>query len=367
MSSIMNIDDEYRHWIEKITLKYRNSQIKAAIKVNVELLAFYWSLGRDIVNMQSQSKWGSKLLENVSKDLKKLLPDAKGFSKTNLFYITSFFSLYSHLATDDKTISQVEDQFTPQVGEQIAVSQKYGITVQDLFSIPWGHHKLIIDKCGKSLEKACFYVKETLSNNWSRAILLNFIDSDLYSRQGAAVTNFSKTLPIATGELAQEMTKDPYCFDFLALSTPYLEKELKDALMDNITKFMLELGKNFAFVGREYRLVVGQTEQFIDMLFYNIKLHCYVVIEVKVREFQPGDIGQLSTYVSAVDGLLCDEHDNRTVGLLICKTKDNVLAKYAVNGIDLPLGISEYELSKLLPDDFKGSLPSIEEIENGLR
>ena len=167
-------------------------------------------------------------------------------------------------------------------------------------------------------------------NEIVRAILLNFIDSDLFSRQGAAVTNFSKTLPIATGELAQEMTKDPYCFDFLTLSTPYLEKELKDALMDNITKFMLELGKSFAFVGREYRLVVGQTEQFIDMLFYNIKLHCYVVIEVKVREFQPGDIGQLSTYVSAVDGLLCDEHDNRTVGLLICKTNTNVGCENAV-------------------------------------
>ena len=166
MSSIMNIDDEYRQWIEKITLEYRNSQIKAAIKVNVELLAFYWNLGRDIVSMQSQSKWGSKLLENVSKDLKRQLPDAKGFSKTNLFYITSLFSLYSPLANDEKTIPQIEDQFTPQVGEQIAVSPKYGITVQDLFSIPWGHHKLIIDKCGKSLEKACFYVRETLSNNW---------------------------------------------------------------------------------------------------------------------------------------------------------------------------------------------------------
>jgi len=367
MNDMIIPDEEYKRWIEKITLEYRSSQIKAAIKVNVELLAFYWNLGKDIVKMQENSTWGSKLLDNVSKDLKRLLPDAKGFSKTNLFYIAGFYNLYSPLDTNSGITPQLEDKFAPQVGEQIENREEYGVTLRELFSIPWGHHKLIMDRCGKSLEKACFYVRETLSNNWSRAILLNFIDSDLYSRQGKAITNFAKTLPVASGELAQEMTKDPYCFDFLTLSTPYYEKELKDALMDNITRFMLELGKSFAFVGREYRLMVGQTEQFIDMLFYNIKLHCYVVIEVKVREFQPADIGQLSTYVSAVDGILCGENDTRTVGLLICKTKDNVLAKYAVNGIDLPLGISEYELSKLLPDDFKGSLPTIEEIENGLK
>ena len=367
MSNMINIDEKYREWIEKISLEYRNSQIKAAIKVNVELLAFYWNLGRDIVKMQAQNSEERKSLDQISRDLRKQLPDAKGFSKTNLFYITSFFSLYSPLEADETAVPQLGDKSVPQVVEQTTDVSQYGLTVQDLFSIPWGHHKLIMDKCEKSLEKACFYVRETLANNWSSAILLNFLESDLYARQGMAITNFSKTLPLATGELAQEMTKDPYCFDFLTLSAPYYEKELKDALMDNITRFMLELGKSFAFVGREYRLVIGQTEQFIDMLFYNIMLHCYVVIEVKIREFQPADIGQLSTYVSAVDGLLCSENDNRTVGLLICKTKDNVLAKYAVNGIDLPLGISEYELSQLLPDNFKGSLPTIEEIENGLR
>lgn len=367
MSNIISIDEEYKQWIKKITNEYRSSQIKAAVKVNVELLAFYWNLGRDIVKMQKQSDWGSKFLDNVSKDLKRNLPDIKGFSKSNLNYISVFYSLYSPLDINKSGSEQADDKIIPQVGGQFEIVKSNGISADELFSIPWGHHKLIIDKCGKSLEKACFYVKETLINNWSRAMLLNFIDSDLYSRKGKAISNFNKTLPPVTGELAQEMTRDPYCFDFLTLSTPYCEKELKDALMDNITHFMLELGKSFAFVGREYHLVVGQTDQFIDMLFYNITLHCYVVVEVKIREFQPADIGQLSTYVSAVDGLLCTENDNRTVGLLICKTKDNVLAKYAVNGIDLPLGISEYELSNLLPDNFKNSLPTIEEIENGLK
>ena len=359
MSNIISIDEEYKQWIKKITSKYRSCQIKAAVKVNVELLTFYWNLGKDIVEMQKQKGKGTNTLEQISKDLRRQLPDAKGFSKTNLFYITVFSTLYLSLENNNNSV--------PQLGEQVNTELDSTLTLQELFSIPWGHHKLIIDKCGKSFEKACFYVKETLINNWSRAMLLNFIDSDLYSRKGKAISNFNKTLPPVTGELAQEMTRDPYCFDFLTLSTPYCEKELKDALMDNITHFMLELGKSFAFVGREYHLVVGKTDQFIDMLFYNITLHCYVVVEVKIREFQPADIGQLSTYVSAVDGLLCTENDNRTVGLLICKTKDNVLAKYAVNGIDLPLGISECELSNLLPDNFKNSLPTIEEIENGLK
>ena len=198
-------------------------------------------------------------------------------------------------------------------------------------------------------------------------MLLNFLDTDLYERQGKAVTNFASTLPPEQSELAQEITKDPYNFDFLTLTANYHEKELKDALMDNITKFLLELGKGFAFVGREYRLTVGKTEQFIDLLFYHIKLRSYVVIEVKVTDFEPGDIGQVSTYVAAVDGILRGEGDGQTIGLLICKTKDEVLAKYATAGVSLPIGISEYELSKLLPEEFKGTLPTIEEIESELK
>ena len=236
-----------------------------------------------------------------------------------------------------------------------------------IFSIPWGHHKLIIDKCGMEQNKALFYIRQTIQNNWSRAMLLNFLDTDLYERQGKAITNFKATLPLETSELAQEITKDPYSFDFLTLTTGYREKELKDALMDNITKFLLELGKGFAFVGREYRLMVGNTEQFIDMLFYNITLHAYVVIEVKVAEFEPRDIGQVTTYVAAVDGILRGENDAQTIGLLICKTKDDVLAKYATTGIQLPVGISEYEIAKVLPEEFKSTLPTIEEIENELK
>lgn len=229
-----------------------------------------------------------------------------------------------------------------------------------------GHHKYIVDKCQGDVEKALFYVNKVLENNWSRAVLLNWLSTDLYERQGKAITNFGSQLPMPQGDLAQEITKDPYNFDFLTMTEGYNEKELKDAREDNIVKFLLELGSGFAFVGREYRLVIGETEKFIDLLFYNIKLHCYVVVEVKTDKFDSTNIGQLGTYIVATNHILKLEEDNPTIGLLICKEKDNILAQYALESSCEPIGISEYELSKLYPADFKGSLPSIAEIEQQL-
>ena len=358
MNNMIKTDATYNDWICSLKTRYRNSQIKAASSVNREMLLFYWNLGRDITLMQAESRWGSKFVDALSADLKKELPDAKGFSRTNIFYMTKFYRLY----TNEK-IPQVEGQFenteiVPQVGGQIE---------DDIFAIPWGHHKLIMDKCKDDREKALFFVRKTIENNWSRAVLLNFLDTSLFERQGKAISNFEKTLPAPQSDLAQEMTKDPYNFDFLTITEGYYEKELKDALMTNISKFLLELGTGFAFVGREYRLEVGNTEQFIDMLFYNITLHCYVVIEVKIRAFEPGDMGQIGTYVAAVDSILRKDGDAPTVGLLVCKNKDNVLAQYAVNSSNAPVGISEYELSDLMPENFKGTLPSIEDIERELK
>lgn len=232
-----------------------------------------------------------------------------------------------------------------------------------MFFIPWGHNKIIIDKCKGNPQKAQFYVKKTLENNWSRAVLLNFLDTNLFERHGKAVTNFALTLPELESDLAQEITKDPYNFDFLSIREKYDEKELKDALMDNIGKFLLELGNGFAFVGREVRLVIGETENFVDMLFYNIKLHCYVVVEVKVVEFSARDMGQLGTYMVAVNHQLKGENDGPTLGLIICKSKDNVKAKYALEASSQPMGISEYDINTFLPENYKSSLPTIEEIE----
>ena len=244
-------------------------------------------------------------------------------------------------------------------------------TVEDrailqLFCIPWGHHRLIIDKCSSSPDKALFYVRKTSEFNWSRSVLMNFLDTNLYEREGKAVSNFKSALPQPQGDLAQEMTRDPYSFNFLTLEREYQEKELKTALLSNITKFLLELGNGFAYMGKEYRLAVGETEQFLDLLFYNVNLRCYVVIEVKTGEFTPSDLGQLGTYVVAVNHILKKPGENPTLGLLICKNKDNVLAKYALESSNVPIGVSEYELAKIYPADFRSSMPSIEEIEREL-
>ena len=357
MDNIIKTDEIYKDWIIALKERYRNSQIKAAASVNRELLLFYWNLGRDITLLKAENRWGSKFVDVLSADLRKEFPDAKGFSRTNIFYMSKFYKLYT-----DEIVPQVEGQFD----STEIVPQPVG-QIEAVFSIPWGHHRLIMDRCKDDRDKALFFVHKTVENNWSRAVLQNFIDTNLYDRQGKAISNFENTLPAPQSDLAQEMTKDPYNFDFLTMTEGYYEKELKDALMDNISQFLLELGKGFAFVGREYRLEVGKTEQFIDMLFYNIQLHCYVVIEVKIRDFEPGDMGQIGTYVAAVDGILRRDLDAPTIGLLVCKSKDNVLAQYAVNSSNAPVGISEYELSELMPENFKGTLPSIEEIERELK
>lgn len=352
MSQLIKVDEEYAQWIQNVGKRFKNMQIKAATRVNQEMLRFYWSLGKDMVEMRVESRWGSKFYNTLSKDLASAMPEQKSFSPTNLKYMTYFYQLYSKVSP--QPVDETDNEISPQL-------------VDELCRVPWGHHRYIIDKCKGDVDKAIFYVRKTVENNWSRAVLLNWLDTDLYERQGKAITNFTAQLPEAHGDLANELTKDPYNFDFLTMAEGYNEKELKDALTNNIVKFLMELGNGFAFVGREYRLEVGNTEQFIDLLFYNIRLHCYVVIEVKTEKFKPSDIGQLGTYVVAVNHILKSDADNPTIGLLICKEKDEVLAQYAVEGAGEPIGISEYELSKVYPTDFKSSLPTIEEIEQQLK
>ena len=352
MSQLIKIDEEYACWIQSVGKRFKKMQIKAATRVNQEMLKFYWSLGKDMVDMHAESRWGSKFYTNLSKDLASAMPEQKSFSPTNLKYMTYFYQLYSQISP--QPVDGMDDEISPQL-------------VDELCRVPWGHHRFIIDKCKGDADKAIFYIRKTIKNNWSRAVLLNWLDTNLYERQGKAITNFTMQLPEAQGDLANELTKDPYNFDFLTMTEGYNEKELKDALTNNIVKFLMELGNGFAFVGREYRLEVGSTEQFIDLLFYNTRLHCYVVIEVKTEKFKPADIGQLGTYVVAVNHILKTEIENPTIGLLICKEKDEVLAQYAVEGSGEPIGISEYELSQVYPADFKSSLPTIEEIEKQLK
>lgn len=335
-------DFEYEKWIADLKTRYQSSQIKAAVKVNSELIKFYWSLGKDIVVQKAESKWGSGFYKKLSSDLISSIPNVKGFSETNLKYMKHFFELFKN-----------ETMIRPQL-------------VDELTLIPWGHIRYIIDYSKSNSKKALFFIQKTIENNWSRSVLLTFLDTDLYERQGNAITNFQETLPALQGDLAQQLTKDPYTFDFITISEKYNERELKAALIDNIEKFLLELGRGFAYMGREYRLQVGAEEKYLDLLFYNVNLRCYVVIEVKVEKFDSAYLGQLGLYVSAVNHLLKNENDNPTIGLLICKSKDDVVAQYSIESSAVPISISEYELKNLYPADFKCSLPSIEEIEKEL-
>ena len=381
MKTNMVVDKRYSEWIADLSRRYQSSQIKAAISVNKEMLKFYWSLGRDIVQMDAENTYGSGFYEKLSSDLTCSIPNAKGLSPWNLRYMKRLF-LFSrriseilpqvvaklndaHPKDENMIDKQPESEILPQVVGN-SDSEILPQVVEILFCLPWGHIRLLINKCESNPRKALFYMQQTLEHNWSRAVLQNWLDTDLYERHGKAITNFSSALPSPQSDLAQELTKDPYSFDFLSITPRYDEKQLKDALLDNIQRFLMELGSGFSFVGREYRLLVGETEQFIDALFYNFQIHCFVVVEVKVTEFNPRDMGQLITYVSAVDGIMKKEVDQPTVGLLICKTKDNVLAKYATDAVKVPVGVSEYQISHFLNEGLRSSLPSTEELEEVL-
>lgn len=330
--------------------------MKAAVKVNKEMLRFYWELGKDIEDKQADNKYGSKFYATLSRDLRHEMPGVEGLSETSIRYAKRFYFLYSqYIANLPQLVEESENANLPQLVERL---------YSDLFSIPWGHHRYLIDKCGKEPAKAIFYARKTIEEGWSRDVMLNFLDSGMYEREGKALTNFTRTLPDETSDLAQELTKDPYNFAFTGITGHYNEQLLKDALLGNISQFLLELGTGFAYVGKEFRLQIGQKEKFIDLLFYNLKLSCYVVIEVKIGEFDFQDLGQLSGYVVACNHILKKEgRDNPTIGLLICRQKDSLLAQYALEGSNLPLGISEYELEKLYPEKVEGTMPSIKEIE----
>ena len=352
------VSQEYKIWLESLKNKFRSSQIKASIKVNTTLLEFYWDLGEQIVEKQQEYKWGSGFLEKLSRDLSAEFPDVKGFSYTNVKNIRQWFVFWQQLVGELKTTKSQQ-----LVGESSVDKTKQ--IVSQIFMIPWGHNIAIIQKC-KNIDEAIYYVQNTLKNGISRSVLVHQIESNLYERNGKALTNFENTLPPIQSDLAKEITKDPYIFDFVTLTQDYQEKELEDALTQNITNFLLELGSGFAFVGRQYKLIVGGDEFKIDLLFYHIKLKCYVVVELKATSFKPEHAGKLSFYTSAIDGELKNSDDNPTIGILICKSKNNTVVEYALKDINKPLGISEYQLTEILPKEFKSSLPSIEEIEDKL-
>lgn len=337
---------EYCQWLQDIKMRVRQAQLKAAVRVNSSLLEFYWSLGAGIVEKQKTSKWGSGFLKQLSRDLMLEFPDMKGFSRRNLELVRKWHLFYvGDNSIAKQVVSQLENSVTPQ-----------------LFQVPWGQNIVVIQK-SNTIDEAVFYIKETIDNGWSRAMLVHQIENKCYERSGKAITNFTATLPQPQSDLANQLIKDPYNFDFLTLTKNYNERELEQGLIEHITKFLLELGAGFAYLGKQIQIQVGQRDFFLDLLFYHAKLHCYVVIELKVVDFEPEHAGKLNFYIKAVDQEFRKDGDNPTIGILLCKSKDKVVAEYALSDIHKPIGVSEYELTQALPEELKSSLPSIEEIE----
>lgn len=375
MSKSINIlDKEYQEWVEALAARYRSSQIKAAVKVNSEKLFFNWFLGRDLVEMHVEERWGESVIMQLSKDLRLALPGVDGLSKSNIYYCKKFYQLYNQAGTvfqqavgkiGMEPLSELNGLDRLSLLGEIDRSEKFQQLV-GVFQIPWGHHCVIMDYAKGDVCKALFFVRKTIENGWSRAMLLNWIDTGLYEREGKALTNFKATLPEPMSDLAQEITKDPYNFAFAGITGKYNEARFKSQLLKNITDFLIELGTGFAYVGKEYRLQIGQKEKFIDLLFYHLNLRCYIVIEVKMGDFDFQDVGQLGGYVASVNHIVKRDDDNPTIGLLICKSKDKLLAQYALESSSQPLGISDFELEKLYPSKVEGMIPTIQEIEENL-
>lgn len=329
---------QYNKWFETIKLKIKSAQLKAAITVNTQLMELYWDLAKDIVNKQKEANWGDSVLEQLATDLKLSFPDIHGFSRRNLYAIRQWHLFYSAVS-----------EFVPQPVAQI----------------PWGHNRLIISKV-KNTKEALFYANATIENGWSREQLEINIKNKYFQSKGKAVTNFKTTLPKIQSQLAAETLKNPYNFDFLGLQDDALEKEIENAMVQHITRFLLELGKGFAFVGQQYSIVVSNNEYFIDLLFYHLHLRCYVVIELKSGKFKPEYAGKLNFYLSAIDSQIKHQQDNPSIGLILCKHKDKVEAEYSLRDIQKPIGISEYKLTHALPKKFQTQLPTVEQLENQL-
>ena len=334
MSSGLALPNDYAALLSDLKGQIRTAQTRAALSVNRELVLLYWHIGRVIMNRQQAEGWGAKVIDQLSRDLKAEFPDIKGFSPRNLKYMHQFAAAWP----DEPMVQQLVAQ------------------------IPWGHNIILLQSLKDAAQRQ-WYAQAAIQHGWSRNVLAHQIDSRLIERQGQATTNFDRALPASQSELARQLLKDPYNFDFLTLHDQALERDLEKGLLAHLRDFMLELGVGFAFVGSQYHLEVGGEDFYLDLLFYHLKLRCYVVVELKIGEFRPEYVGKMNFYLSAADDLLRHEQDGPSIGLLLCRTQNKVIAEYALRGVEKPLGVSTYELAESLPAELRGSLPSVEELE----
>jgi predicted nuclease of restriction endonuclease-like (RecB) superfamily len=348
--------------LKAIKARIQQAQVRAVFSVNAELILLYWDIGRLIHDRQQQQGWGAAVIPRLARELRNELPRQKGFSERNIGRMIAFYRSYPNPAEilPQPVAKLPTTSKLPQV-----VAKSPSATDSILWSIPWGHHAMLMEKVG-DLAVRLWYMEQTLANGWSRNVLLVMIQSDAHRRQGQAITNFERSLPSPQSDLAQQTLKDPYIFDFLTLQDPFHERELETNLLHQLERFLLELGQGFAFVGRQLHLQVGDTDFYIDLLFYHLKLRCFVVIDLKKGEFKPEYAGKMNFYLSVVD----DQHrhvtDAPSLGLILCQDRNHIVAEYALRGVSKPIGISEYELTRALPPNLQSALPTVEEIETEL-
>ncbi|MBE7381347.1 MAG: DUF1016 family protein [Leptolyngbya sp. SIO1E4] len=335
--ALFGINPDYDQFFHSLKNRIRQAQVRSALAVNRELVVLYWQIGREILQRQTEQGWGSKVIERLAQDLRREFPDMKGFSPRNLHYMRAFADAYPN----ESVVQQV------------------------VANLPWGHNVRLLDALDET-EERLWYARQAISQGWSRNTLRLQIENRLYSHQGGAVTNFERTLPSSQSDLARHLIKDPYNFDFLTLAADAQERDLEKALVDHIRDFLLELGVGFAFVGSQHRLEVGGEEFYLDLLFYHLKLRCFVVIDLQMGDFRPEYSGKMNFYVSAIDDLLRHPDDQPTIGIILCKSKNKTIAEYALRDVTKPISVSTHRISNELPDPLKARLPSIEALEKEL-
>jgi predicted nuclease of restriction endonuclease-like (RecB) superfamily len=323
----------YDSFLQELKDRIRSAQVRAALSVNRELVALYWSIGRDILNRQKDEGWGAKIIDRLSDDLTKAFPDMRGFRARNLKYMRAFAEAYP------------DKEFVQQVVAQL----------------PWGHQVRILDTVKDATQRE-WYIRQAVQSGWSRNVLVHQIEGKLYDRQGHALTNFDRTLPSPHSELAQELIKDPYNFDFLTLGPEVLERDLERSLIQHVRDFILELGKGFAFVGNQYHLEIGGQDYFLDLLFYHLRLRCYIAIDLKIEEFKPEFAGKMNFYLSAMDDLLRQPEDQPSLGLILCKERNRLVVEYALRDMSKPMGVAAYRLTQALPERLQSELPTAEDL-----
>lgn len=334
---LLVLPKNYDKFFENLKRRIQEARVKASLSVNRELVLLYWHIGKQILEQQKKEGWGAKVIERLATDLIKTFPEMKGLSSRNLKYMRAFADAYPDFSFVQEVLAQ----------------------------ITWYHNITILDKVKASVERK-WYIHAIIENGWSRNVLVHQIESGLYKRQGKAVTNFPKTLPAPQSDLAQQLLKDPYTFDFLSISEKVSERDLEKSLVEHLKEFLLELGVGFAFVGKQFQMEIGGKDFYLDLLFYHTRIHCYVVIDLKVSEFQPEFAGKMNFYLSAVDDILCQSGDQPSIGIILCKSRNKMIVEYALRNTNKPIGVAAYRLTTSLPKNLKGSLPTIEELKTEL-